>query len=100
MFKDRDEALRQMSQALLEEEEEPQALFDDYEEDYEEDLLAPAGDLDAYNGDPMEQDLERYSQDLYQPQKRNSLTALALTCMGLMAAILAVLVYWVVKFRG
>ena len=97
MFKDRDEALKQMSDALLEEAE-PEELWEEdiWEEDtWEEDLPDEA----AYNADIAEEDLELYSQELSQPLKRG-ITGLALTAMGLMAAILAVLIYWVLRFGG
>lgn len=92
MFKDRDEALKQMSDALLEEAE-PEELWE--EDIWEEELP----DEDAYNADPAGEDLELYSQELSRsPQK--GITGLALTAMGLMAAILGLLIYWVVRFGG
>ena len=92
MFKDRDEALKQMSDALLEEAE-PEELWE--EDIWEEELPDEA----AYNADPAGEDLELYSQELSRsPQK--GITGLALTAMGLMAAILGLLIYWVVRFGG
>ena len=92
MFKDRDEALKQMNDALLEEAE-PEELWE--EDIWEEELP----DEDAYNADPAGEDLELYSQELPRsPQK--GITGLALTAMGLMAAILGLLIYWVVRFGG
>lgn len=92
MFKDADEALKQMSDALLEEAE-PEELWE--EEIWEEEIP----DEDAYNADPAGEDLDLYSQELSQPPKRG-ITGLALTAMGLMAAILAVLIYWLLRFGG
>ena len=92
MFKDRDEALKQMSDALLEEAE-PEDLW---EEDFWEEELP---DEAAYNADPAGEDLELYSQELSRSPKRG-ITGLALTAMGLMAAILGLLIYWVVRFGG
>ncbi len=92
MFKDRDEALKQMSDALLEEAE-PEELWE--EDIWEEDLPDEA----AYNADPAGEDLELYSQELSRsPQK--GITGLALTAMGLMAAILGLLIYWALRFGG
>ena len=92
MFKDRDEALKQMSDALLDEAE-PEALWE--EDIWEEELPDEA----AYNADPAGEDLDLYSQELSRsPQK--GITGLALTAMGLMAAILGLLIYWVVRFGG
>ena len=80
MFKDRDEALKQMNEALLEEAE-PEELWE--EDTWEEEIP----DEDAYNADPAGEDLDLYSQELSRgPQK--GITGLALTAMGLMAAIL------------
>lgn len=92
MFKDRDEALKQMSEALLEEAE-PEELWE--EEIWEEELPDEA----AYNADPAGEDLDLYSQELSRsPQK--GITGLALTAIGLMAAILALLIYWALRFGG
>lgn len=92
MFKDRDEALKQMSDALLEEAE-PEELWE--EDIWEEELPDEA----AYNADPAGEDLELYSQELSRsPQK--GITGLALTAMGLMAAILGLLIYWALRFGG
>ena len=92
MFKDRDEALKQMSDALLEEAE-PEELWE--EDIWEEDLPDEA----AYNADPAGEDLELYSLELSRsPQK--GITGLALTAMGLMAAILGLLIYWALRFGG
>ena len=92
MFKDRDEALKQMSDALLEEAE-PEELWED--DIWEEELPDEA----AYNADPTGEDLDLYSQELSQPPKRG-IAGLAFTAIGLMAAILAVLIYWVLRFGG
>ena len=92
MFKDRDEALRQMSDALLEEAE-PEELWED--EIWEDEL----SDEDAYNADLAGEDLDLYSQELFQSPKRG-IAGLAFTAIGLMAAILAVLIYWVLRFGG
>jgi hypothetical protein len=92
MFKDRDEALKQMNEALLEEAE-PEELWED--DIWEEELPDEA----AYNADPAGEDLDLYSQELSQPPKRG-IAGLAFTAIGLMAAILAVLIYWVLRFGG
>lgn len=92
MFKDRDEALKQMSDALLEEAE-PEELWE--EDIWEEELPDEA----AYNADPAGEDLDLYSQELSRsPQK--GITGLALTAIGLMAAILGLLIYWALRFGG
>lgn len=92
MFKDADEALKQMNDALLEEDE-PEDLWE--EDVWEEEI----SDEDAYNADIAGEDLALYSQELSQPPKRG-IAGLALAAMGLMAAILAVLIYWVLRFGG
>lgn len=97
MFKDRDEALKQMNEALLEEAE-PEELWEEeiWEEDTWEEEIP---DEDAYNADPAGEDLDLYSQELSRgPQK--GITGLALTAMGLMAAILGLLIYWALRFGG
>ncbi len=91
MFKDADEALKQMNDALLEEAE-PEELWE--EDDLWDEALP---DEDAYNADPAGEDLDLYSQELSQSPKQG-ITGLAFTAIGLMAAILAVLIYWLLRF--
>lgn len=106
MFKDRDEALEEISRSLLE--EEPEEILEDWEdsgendpwEDSREDFSFPDEDLNAYNGDDLDEDLDNYSEELSQPPKKDSLVGLSFACIGLMAAILALVLYWVIRIYG
>lgn len=90
MFKDRDEALKQMNDALLEETG-PEDLYEDPL--WEDELWEEAEDL------PCDGDLTEEDPQLFTPQKQ-SVTGLAITAIALMAAIAGVLIYWVLRFGG
>lgn len=96
MFKDRDEALEEMTQALLEEEN-GEDVFEDYD-DLDEDFYDAEEDPDIYNADSCEEDLEDYSGDLLGSPKKDNLAGLALTCIGLMLGILGLVAYWLLRF--
>ncbi len=109
MFKDRDDALKRMEQALLE--EETQALPELYEEaeedwdeldlyDYEAEEAPYVGKYEAFNSDDSDEDLDDYSDEVAGASGEGSLMGLALTALGLMAGILAVAAYWVFRFLG
>lgn len=95
MFKDRDKALEEMNQALLEEEE-PEEVLEEYD-DFEE-FFAPGETPDTYNGDKAPEDLDSYSRELLGSPKKDSLTGLAVTCIVLTLAILAVVGYLALRF--
>ena len=122
MFKDKKEELERLQSALLEEEEDlPDEVDEEWEEsaqdweaadtdDWEED--APA-DMDAtqvypdlsdsyeriYNNDTADTDLEDYSQQIYSGRKRQSNLGLCAIALCLIAAILGVLAWWIIRFR-
>ncbi len=110
MFKDRDNALKRMEQALLEEETQalPEIDEEDWEKpweddsfyDFEEAQTPYVGKYEAYNSDVSDEDLDDYSRQVEGSSSGGSLLKLALTALGLMAAILAVMAYWVFRFLG
>lgn len=109
MFKDRDEALKRMEKALLEEETQALPEIDEDEEeewdevdiyDYEAEEAPYVGKFEAFNTDDCDEDLDSYSDEVAGSQGEGSLMGLALTALGLLAGILAVAAYWVFRFWG
>ena len=110
MFKDTQEELERLKAELLEEEAAEQ------EEKAQDVLLDDPGDfgedtpeiyqnyhnrrIKAYNTDITDEDLGAYSEEVYQPRKRNDLTMLSVIALCLVAGILAVLAYWAVRLWG
>ncbi len=113
-----------MQAALLEEEEDlPEAEgceeddsadwdeSDDWEE--EDEWEEEAEDMNAtvvysnfsnhygriYNNDTADGDLEQYSEQVYSGRKQPGLLGLCVTALCLIAAILGVLVWWIIRFR-
>ncbi len=97
MFKDRDDALRKMENALLEEESQEALL-----ESLEEDDLQEYEELDSDPFEDGEDYLEYEPEDQPEAPKQSSgIMGLALLALGLMACILGVLVYAYLRFgRG
>ncbi len=102
MFKDRDKALRQMEEALLEEElhdELEDILEEDWEEDFAEDALEEADfDFPVYNTDITDEDLDSYSDDVAGGPQKENLLGLWILALALLAGILAVVLYWFFRF--
>lgn len=100
MFRDREEALDALQKQLLEEEDDdipeeelpedddlPQAVYDDYLED-----------LQAYNADTTDTDLDSYCQEVFQEPRRRS--GCGLWFVLLTAAALLALAYYLAKRGG
>ena len=65
----------------------------------EESLPVPAEEVEVYNTDRTDEDLEEFSKTVMTEEKK-SLTGLAVTVIVLLAAILGVIVFWMVRYRG
>ena len=128
MFRDRDEELRRLEEALLEEEEEEQkqrieeeieeerqkARRDEAEEEEEDDIsfYQPddteddeadtfpnyANNYRAYNSDRVDVDLDEYSEQIRQEPKRGS--CLLTLALILLCGILVMLILFLLKFQG
>ena len=106
MNKDTREELERLESALLAEETEKYDEAEDLEDfldgllDEPSDSLAQTGPM-VYNnfangyGEDDEEDDDQIEEE---PQKPDNLTGLMLTAAGLLAAIGAMIVYWVVRF--
>lgn len=101
MFRDREEELDRLEAALLESEEEEACASEEEEElpedeEYEEAYLP---DFDAYNNDTTDEDLEEFSEAVYEGRKRSPLGALAVLLV-LLCAVLLALAWWLLKTGG
>ncbi len=120
MYKDAQEELKRLEDALLEEEE---VLPEEAEAAEEEDidvLLEQAKELmqetsdetqvfhwdpekvknaRVYNTDKMGGDLDSYSETVHDGEKQN-LTGLIITAIALATGIVLVLIWWIIRYGG
>ncbi len=119
MFKDKKEELSRLEAELLleaqaekeearleEELEEADALLDDendYGEESEETYYNYSnryGTIRAYNNDTADDDLDAYSDAVYEGTKKNSIGCLTLLALALLVAIVFVLGWCVLRYKG
>ena len=87
-------------------EEEPDELLDDeydYGEESEEtyhNYSNRYGQVRAYNNDTTEEDLDTYSDDVYNSENKKSIGCLSLLAVGLLVAIAIVLGWCYLRFKG
>ena len=76
------------------------AVYQNYSNDYGKNLRNYASGYRAYNSDVSDEDLESFSEDVYEnePQRRN--TGLLIAACALAAAIAAVALYLVLWYWG
>ena len=96
MFRDREEELDRLEAALLEQEEEVEEDEEYEEEEYEEDALP---DFDAYNADVVDEDLEEFSETVYQGSGKSPLGFLAVLLI-LVSGLLLGLAWFLLKQGG
>ena len=129
MFRDTQEELKRLEEQLLAEEDLPkeqepeldeatrvipipqaQELLSDLEESEEEETDLPQpqrkkkgryiGHFEAYNSDRTDTDMKKYSEEVRQPKGDPVVLALSILALILMAAILGILIWWFIRFRG
>lgn len=119
MFKDKKEELRRLEEELLleaqleaeeaqleEELEEAEALLEsetDYGEESEETYYNYSnryGRVQAYNNDTADEDMDAYSDDVYNSDKHNGLGGLTALAVFLLIAIVFVLGWCFLRFKG
>ena len=136
MFKDRNEELQRLEQALLEDEEEEVSLAEepgeedeseeydeeydeDYEEDYDEEDIFPEYDYEdtraaqdpvayqhysngyrAYNSDDCDEDLDAFSEDVYEAEEERSNTGLVILACLLALGILGMVIFMLLCYGG
>ncbi len=98
MFKDDQEELARLEQALLE--EDPQDEFPEeeefYEDDFEEQALPRNYASRVYNADSCDPDLEEYSNRVY--EGRTCVSGLVITALLLSCGILGVMVWFLLRY--
>ena len=115
MFRDREEELDRLEAALMDEDEEEstdEVILEDivitpkaptYAQDLfqitEDEEDEPLPDFDAYNSDITDEDLEEYSETVYDGTQQKSLGLLAIFLLVL-AGILFVLAWMLLKYGG
>lgn len=126
MFRDAQEELKRLERELLAEEEEEQtteeeelaqdALEEILEEEPESAMDIPedydavrnyngqirnfANNYTAYNADRTDTELESYSREVREGSENRGLAGLSALALALIAGILGVLVWWLVRYRG
>ena len=86
-------------------EEEPETAMDmpeDYDavRNYNGQVRNFANNYTAYNADRTDTELESYSREVREESGDRSLAGLSALAMALMAGILGVLVWWLVRYQG
>ena len=98
MFRDRDEELNRLEAALQEnEEEEAFSEEEEYEEDDEE--VSDLPDFKAYNSDITDEDLEEFSESVYEGSKKSHLGLLAFM-LAVLSIVLLALAWCLMKYGG
>ena len=123
MFKDTDEELSRLSSELLKEEDESEEYDEEYDEDYEEDYeeedVFPEYDYEdtraaqdpvvyqnysngyrAYNSDDCDEDLDAFSEDVYEAEEERSNTGLVILACVLASMLALVMLFMVLKYKG
>jgi len=123
VFKDRDEELWRIQQALLAEEpeteEEPEAsdedadflpeetqipngpgVYKNFSNGYGASLRNYASGYRAYNRDKTDDDLDEYSQDVWEGRPKGRLTGLIVAIVLLSLGIVGILAFWAVRYGG
>lgn len=130
MFRDTQEALKRLEAQLLAEEDEPigeetatgelddiqleellRSISDDDGEEEEIEEYYKTAVIDsgvrnyanhykAYNTDSTDEDLASYSEKVRDPGNDRSITGLSILALVLLAGILGVLAWWLVRFQG
>ena len=123
MFKDTDEELSRLSSELLKEEDESEEYDEeydeDYEEDYEEEAIFPEYDYEdtraaqdpvayqnysngyrAYNSDDCDEDLDAFSEDVYEAEEERSNTGLVILACVLASIFALTMLFMALKYKG
>ena len=99
MFRDREEELGRLEAALQEAEEEEDLPEDEeYEEDDEEEE-DDLPDFDAYNSDVTDEDLEEFSDTVYEGSRKSRLGLLAFM-LAVLCVVLLALAFCLLKYGG
>ena len=124
MFKDTDEELSRLSSELLKEEDESEEEYEEeydegYEDSYEEEDVFPEYDYEdtraaqdpvvyqnysngyrAYNSDDCDEDLDAFSEDVYEAEEERGNTGLVILACVLASMLALVMLFMVLKYKG
>lgn len=94
--------LEQILELLEEEPETAMDMPEDYDavRNYDGQVRNFANNYTAYNADRTDTELESYSREVREGSGDRSLAGLSALAMALMAGILGVLVWWLVRYQG
>lgn len=105
MYEDAKEELKRLEKALLEEDSRPEEpaeeIYPEEEPEEPEWVQTQVVSLEGrvYNTDKTDADMDAYAEDVYSGG-RKSVSGLVAVALVLAAAILAVLIFWIVRYGG
>ena len=96
------EELEQILELLDEKPESAMDMPEDYDavRNYDGQVRNFANNYTAYNADRTDTELESYSREVREGSEDRSLAGLSALALALMAGILGVLVWWLVRYQG
>ena len=97
------EELEELKQLLESDSEEPMLTEDDdfdIVRNFDGQVRNYANNYKAYNSDKSDTDLESYSEEVRNPGQDRSESFLTVLALVLMAGILGILVWWLIRFKG
>ncbi len=97
------EELEELKQLLESNSEEPMITEDDdfdIVRNFDGQVRNYANNYKAYNSDKSDTDLESYSEEVRNPSQDRSESFLTVLALVLLAGILGVLAWWLVRFKG
>ena len=97
------EELEELKQLLESDSEKPMITEDDdfdIVRNFDGQVRNFANNYKAYNSDKTDTDLERYSEEVRYPSQDRSESFLTVLAVVLLAGILGILVWWLVRFKG
>ena len=97
------EELEELKQLLESDSEKPMITEDDdfdIVRNFDGQVRNFANNYKAYNSDKTDTDLESYSEEVRYPSQDRSESFLTVLALVLLAGILGILVWWLVRFKG
>ena len=97
------EELEELKQLLESDSKEPMLTEDDdfdIVRNFDGQVRNYANNYKAYNSDKSDTDLESYSEEVRNPGQERSESFLTVLALVLLAGILGILVWWLIRFKG
>ena len=76
------------------------AVYQNYSNDYGRNLRNYANGYQAYNSDDCDEDLDAFSEDVYEAETEQSNTGLVILACVLASILAAVVLFMVLKYKG